>query len=106
MIPLTGPPRRVCRRGGPGAATPCSWRWPARGSEAQAPLLVGAAVARPEDDLRAVGGAGAVGVEAEPGLHAGDSAVGVDVPLLVGLSVAVPDDHLGADGGAASVGVE
>ena len=54
----------------------------------------------------AVGGAAAVGVEAQSGLDAGDGAVGVDVPLLVVLVVAVPDDDGGAVGGAASAGVE
>src|SRR5437762_12026301 len=71
-----------------------------------APLLVGAAVAGPQDDLRAVRGAGAVGVHTQPGLHAGDRAVGVDVPLLVRLAVAVPDDDSGAVGRALAVGVQ
>src|SRR5689334_12453658 len=66
---------------------------PALALGAQAPLLVALAVARPEDDLRTVGGAGTVGVQALTRLHAGDGAVGVDVPLLVRLAVAVPDDH-------------
>src|SRR6266540_3331648 len=73
---------------------------------AQAPLLVGAAVAGPENDLRAVGGAGTVGVQAQPGLFTRDSAVGVDVPLLVGLAVAVPDHHGGAVAGSPAVGVQ
>ena len=71
-----------------------------------APLLVGLAVAGPQDDLRAVGGGGAGGVQAQPGLHTGDRAVGVDVPLLVGLTVAVPDDHLGAVGTTLAVRVQ
>ncbi len=70
------------------------------------PLLVALAVAVPEDDRRAVGRPGAVGVEAPAGLHTGDRAVGVDVPLLVGLAVAVPDDDGGAVGGALPVGVQ
>src|SRR3954454_10664998 len=75
-------------------------------SAAQGPLLVGAVEALPELDLGAVGGAERAGVQAEPGLHAGDGAVGVDVPLLVVLAVAVPDDRGGAVGRAASGGVQ
>src|SRR3954452_17481194 len=57
-------------------------------STCEAPLLVGAAVAGPNDDLRAVGGALAVGVQALARLCPGDGAVGVDVPLLAALTVA------------------
>src|SRR5690242_8830767 len=67
-------------------------------SGAGAPPLIGPAVAGPEDDLRAVGGGGGVRVHAQPGLHPGDGAGGVDGPLLVRLAVAVPDDHRGAVG--------
>ena len=78
-------------------------RCPSRArSDAQAPLLVGGAGAGPELELRAVGGAEGGGVQAQPRLHAGDRAVGVDVPLLVGLAVAVPDDRGGAVAGAAA----
>src|SRR4051794_3558586 len=41
----------------------------------QTPLLVGLTVAGPQNQLRAVGCAGAVGVQAQPRLHAGDRAV-------------------------------
>src|SRR5581483_10836778 len=51
-------------------------------------------------------GRGAVVVQAQPGLHAGDGAVGVDVPLLVGLAVAVPDDDRGAVAGALPASVK
>src|SRR2546429_6420978 len=44
-------------------------------------------------DLRAVGGGGAVGVQAQSGLDTGDGAVGVEVPLLVGQAGAVLDDR-------------
>src|SRR5512142_2257952 len=43
-------------------------------SGTQAPLLVGAAVAGPEDELRAVPRGRPVGVQAQPGLHADDRA--------------------------------
>src|SRR5689334_17182056 len=75
-------------------------------SAAQGPLLVGLAVAGPQLQLGAVGGGGAAGVETQPGLDAGDGAVGVEVPLLVGLAVAVPDDDGGAVAGASAVGVQ
>src|SRR4029078_11158585 len=74
---------------------------PLRGrSGAQAPLLVSAAVAGPQDDLRAVGGGGAVGIDAQSRLDVRDGAVGVEVPLLVDPAVAVPDDDHGAIGRA------
>src|SRR3954471_10720726 len=76
------------------------------GSGPHTPLLVGSAVAGPEDDLCAVGGGGPGGIAAQPGLHSGDRAVGVDVPLLVGLTVAVPDDDRGTVGGSPGRGVE
>ncbi len=72
----------------------------------QAPLLVALTVAAPQDQLGAVPRALTAGVQAEPGLHAGDGAVRVDVPLLVGLAVAVPDDRLGAIARALAGGVE
>src|SRR3954451_13921218 len=75
-------------------------------SATQAPLLVRASMARPNDYLRTVRRAGTVGIQAQAGLHAGDTAVGVDVPLLVGLAVAVPDDHLRAVARPLPVGVE
>src|SRR3954453_14549614 len=75
-------------------------------SAAQAPLLVRSACAAPQLDLRAVGGCLAGGVEAQPRLHAGDRAVGVDVPLLVRLAVAVPDHRRGAVGGSLAGGVK
>ena len=87
-----------------GALLPTAWS-DSGGSVPQAPSLVRAAVARPKDDLRPARGSGAVGVQAQPGLHAGDGAVCVEVPLLVGVAVAVPDDHLGAVAGALAVGV-
>src|SRR5690242_7031203 len=101
MLPVCWGARK--RRAVPESTARRRWRV---ASVAQAPLLVGAAVAGPEDDLRAVGRTGGVGVQAESGLHTGDGAVGVDVPLLVGLSVAVPDDDGGAVGGAPVAGVE
>src|SRR4051812_10974455 len=78
----------------------------AGGSSATSPSLVVPAVAGPEDQLRAVGSRGAVGVQAQARLHAGDRAVGVEIPLLIGLPVAVPDDRRGAVGGALAIGVE
>src|SRR4051794_2617785 len=81
---------------------PCS----GEGSLAYAPLLVGAAVAGPELEQRAVRGPVPAGVEAQPGLDAGDGAVGVDVPLLVGAGVAVPDDRRGAVGRSLAGGVQ
>ena len=50
----------------------------------EGPLLVAAAVARPELDQGAVGGGGSGHVQAQARLDAGDGAVGVDVPLLIG----------------------
>src|SRR6185295_7258768 len=73
---------------------------PTIGSVAEAPLLVGAAVARPKDDLCTVGGARAVRVDAQSGLDVRDGAVGVDVPLLAESAGAVPDDDHGAVGRA------
>src|SRR3954463_6062333 len=55
------------------------------------PLLVAAAVAGPQDDEGAVGGAGAVGVQALPGLRTGDAAVVLEVPPGAGPAGAVPD---------------
>src|SRR6185437_7073963 len=76
------------------------------GSAAQAPLLIGAAVATPELEPGPVGGAGAAGVQAQPRLGADDGAVGGDVPLLVGLAIAVPDDDSRAAAGALAIGVQ
>src|SRR5690348_15155776 len=70
------------------------------------PLLVVLAVAGPDDDLAAVGGAVVVDVEALVRAHGGDAAVGVEAPLLVVLAVAVPDDHAAAVGGRRAVDVE
>src|SRR5688572_30165534 len=64
------------------------------------PALVGAAVAGPDDHGGAVGGAGAVDVEAQSGVDVADRAVGVEGPALVGAPVAVPDLHPGAGQGA------
>src|SRR6185437_6550040 len=65
----------------------------------QLPLLVAAAVAGPQLDQRAVGGAGPGHVQAQPGLDTGDGAVGVDGPLLVRAAVARPDVQLSTRGG-------
>src|SRR3954462_11767885 len=72
----------------------------------QAPLLVAAPVAGPQLDQSAVGGGGVGHVQAEPGLHAGDGAAGVDLPLLVRSAVAVPDLDPGAGRGLVVVGVQ
>src|SRR5581483_211641 len=72
----------------------------------EGPLLVGLAVAGPQLGQGAVGGAGAGDVQAQPGLDAGDGAVGVEVPLLVGLAVAGPDLHLRAGCGLVVEGVQ
>src|SRR5579875_2987222 len=63
------------------------------------PLLVGAAVAGPDLDRSAVGGACPGHIETQTGLNADDGAVGVEVPLLVSATVAVPDLHAGASSG-------
>jgi hypothetical protein len=57
-------------------------------------VLVRAAVAVPDLDLGAVGGALAGHVQAQAGAHADDGAVGVDGPAPVGAGVAVADDAL------------
>src|SRR5215467_1248257 len=72
----------------------------------EGPLLVGLAVARPQFDQGAVGGARAGHVQAQAGLRAGDGAVGVDRPLLVRPAVAGPDLHLGARRGLVVEGVQ
>src|SRR6185312_13456267 len=67
----------------------------------EVPLLVALAVAGPDVDFGAVGGAVAVGVEAVGGAVDGEgelSGGGVG-PVLVGLAVAVVDLLLGAAGG-------
>src|SRR5579875_2049011 len=63
------------------------------------PLLVGAAIAGPDLDRSAVGGACPGHIETQTGLNADDGAVGVEVPLLVSATVAVPDLHAGASSG-------
>src|SRR5882724_4340056 len=70
------------------------------------PLLIAAAVAGPQLGQRPVGGAPTAHVQAEPRLHTGDRAVGVECPLLVRLAVAGPDLHLGARRGLVVVGVQ
>src|SRR5690606_5864581 len=55
-----------------------------RGSGVVGPLLVVAAPAGVELQPRAVAGAATHRVEAQPGLHAHDGAVGPELPLLVG----------------------
>src|SRR5688572_26883110 len=79
---------------------------PLRGSVAQAPLLVCAAVAAPELDPRTVGGPETAGINTETRLHHGDRAIGVEVPLLICPTVAVPYDHGGAVAGALAVRVQ
>src|SRR5690348_1614927 len=79
---------------------------PVSGRSVARPLLVAAAVARPQLQQGAVGGPAARGVQAEPGLTAGDRAVGVDGPLLVAAAVAGVDVHLGAGAGALARGVQ
>src|SRR5205823_4909799 len=80
-----------------------SFRYP---KSAPDPLLVAAAVAGPQLDLRSVRGPGAGRVQAQAGLDAGDGAVGVDRPLLVGPAVTGPDVDLGAGAGALTAGVQ
>ena len=70
------------------------------------PLLVGAALARPEPRLRAVGLAPARGFQAQPGPHADDRAVGVHPPLLVVSAGTRPDLHRGPGRGAAAPGIQ
>ncbi len=71
-----------------------------RGGRGQAgPLLVAAAVARPQLHGGAVGGRAAGDVQAQAGLDAGDRSVGVHPPLLVRAAAAGPDLHPGAGGG-------
>jgi hypothetical protein len=65
-----------------------------RGESPLLPSLVFVAVARPEGDRVSVGDGSTRDVKAQPRLHAGDRAVGVDGPALVGLAAAGPDDHL------------
>src|SRR4051812_35167216 len=75
------------------------------GDRQSGPLLVDAAVAVPEDQLRAFGGGRAGVVEASAGDRVAVAAV-VRLPLLVGAAVAVPDLDPGAVGGTAAGGVE
>jgi hypothetical protein len=63
------------------------------------PLLIGTAVAGPDLDSSAVGGASAGDIETEAGLATNDGAIGVEGPLLIGTSVAVPDFHTRARSG-------
>src|SRR6185437_16209515 len=78
-------------------------RWRVNGS-GDGPLLVGAAVAGPQFELGAVGGAGAGDVHAlAVNLQ---RAVGLDGPGLVGAAVAVPHLDLGAVGGGLTVVVD
>src|SRR5690606_36337566 len=73
---------------------------------AKDPLLVGSAVAGPQDHFSTVGGSGPEHVQAQSGQRAGDGAVCVQVPLLFGPAVAGPDDHRRAVGGAVLLGVQ
>src|SRR5579872_1831887 len=75
-------------------------------SSSKVPLLVGAAVTGPQLHEGAVGGAGPGHIQAQPGLHAGDGAVGVESPPLVGPAVTRPDVHLGPRTGLVAVGVQ
>ena len=68
-------------------------------------LLVGLAVAVPDDGPGAGGGPAALGVEALVAVHL-ELLAGRERPLLVGAAVAVPDDRLGAVGGGAVRHVE
>lgn len=70
------------------------------------PLLVGAAVARPELHPRAVGLTPARDLQAQPGPHADDRAVGVHPPLLVVTAVARPDLHRGPGRGGAAPDIQ
>src|ERR1035438_6088467 len=72
----------------------------------EGPLLVGLAVAGPQLNQGAVARASPGHVQAQPGLHAGDGAVGVELPLLVRPAVAGPDLHLGARRGLVVEGVQ
>src|ERR1051326_8152421 len=102
MTPVRGSSCGVGDRG-PGSGSPGPRPLPLA---VQGPLLVGLAVAGPENDLRTVRGTGPVGVHAQSRLDTGDGAVGVHVPLLVGLAVAVPDDYRRAVGRTLTVGVQ
>lgn len=63
------------------------------------PLLAAAAVARADPHRRSVGRTGVGGLQAQPGLHCDDRAVGVHPPLLVRAAGAGPDLHPGTGGG-------
>src|SRR5690606_41416506 len=76
------------------------------GASAELPALVGTAVAGPQDHRGAVGGGGALHVQAQARLEAGDGAVGVEFPALVGAAVAFPQDRRGAVAHAVVLGVK
>src|SRR5688572_13874688 len=88
-------------RGGEGLR---SWERGSSGGQS-GPLLVGAAVAVPQVELRAVGRGEARNVETAAGDRVAVAAV-EGLPDLVGAAVAGPELHLGAVGRAEAGGVE
>src|SRR5690606_12770395 len=74
---------------------------PIGGSHVPRPLLVAAAAAGVQLQARAVGGPGTRRIQAQPGLHPDDAAVGPELPLLVVAAPAAVDlDHRTVSGAA------
>src|SRR3954453_10485807 len=95
---ITPPPRRRTAQGDGTRGEDQQWVTrcprPRDRPQSQGPLLVVTGPARPEDDLRTVGGTRARSVHAQARTDLTNRPVGVDVPLLV-RPTAVPDHDRG-----------